>query len=207
MYKVFKDNTYFILASSIDIPHISDAITLCIKEVSNIGNIIKKHSENDEQQKILILHKNIDALISAFENSFKIQEAAGGWVFNKENLLLINRLNHWDIAKGHLEKNESLEECAIREVEEETNVSGLKILRKLGISRHLFSHGTSEKLILKQTHWYEMTSNYDGKLIPQKDEGIEDVLWVKKDNIEEYLPKMWLSLKEFYLDNITDTKH
>ena len=47
---------------------------------------------------------------------------AGTILINKDNICLIYRDIHNDYSfpKGHLEKNESLKECDIRETEEET---------------------------------------------------------------------------------------
>ena len=49
--------------------------------------------------------------------------AAGGLVTNENNeLLMIFRRGKWDLPKGKLDKGETIEECAIREVEEETGI-------------------------------------------------------------------------------------
>ena len=59
-------------------------------------------------------------------------EAAGGLVFNKDgDILMIFRNGKWDLPKGKLEIGESIEECAIREVEEECGISGLIIEKKI----------------------------------------------------------------------------
>ena len=42
-------------------------------------------------------------------------------------LVLQYSLSHWDFAKGHVEQNESLEETALRELEEETGISKAQI--------------------------------------------------------------------------------
>ena len=54
--------------------------------------------------------------------------AAGGIVINRFNeVLLIYRRTMWDLPKGHIEKNETPETCALREVSEETGLKKLQI--------------------------------------------------------------------------------
>ena len=56
---------------------------------------------------------------------------AGCILINKETkeIGLVYRIKHKDYSfpKGHLEKNETLKECAIRETEEETSVNPIII--------------------------------------------------------------------------------
>jgi len=196
MYKVFKDNCLFILASSNDIPHVDSAITICVKKPNDIINIIDSYNDDSV---IIVLHHDIEALIQVFESNYKIRIAAGGWVYNNEgSLLLINRFNHWDVPKGHIDDGETIEQCAIREVEEETNVGDLIIDSYLGVSMHLFSYNDNPQQILKVTHWYKMQSDFKGDLIPQLAEGITKVRWVNKNELETILPLMWYSLSDFY---------
>lgn len=56
------------------------------------------------------------------------EKSAGAVTFRKEGnkvhyLLLHYEAGHWGFPKGHIEKGESLEEAALRELEEETSVS------------------------------------------------------------------------------------
>ena len=207
MYKVFKDNCFLILASSTDIPHVEGAITLCIKNVDDIGNIIDLHC-NGSAQTIIVLFKSMEELIKKFESLYNIRTAAGGWVYNLDgDLLMINRQNHWDIPKGHIEEGESLEQCAIREVEEETGVGGLQIVSYLGVSRHIFRYSENEDEILKESHWFKMKTNYSGNLLPQLEEDITEVKWHSESNIENIRPTMWSSLSDFYIQNIIEKKH
>ena len=54
--------------------------------------------------------------------------AAGGLVTNSRGeFLLIRRSGLWDLPKGHQEPGEDLEKTALREVEEETGLKGLKL--------------------------------------------------------------------------------
>ena len=111
-------------------------------------------------------------------------EAAGGLVFNKDgDILMIFRNGKWDLPKGKLEIGESIEECAIREVEEECGIYGLDITEKLLETYHTYNMDGEE--VLKKTYWYKMKTDYSAKLIPQIEEGITKVSWIDKNQIAE----------------------
>ncbi len=53
----------------------------------------------------------------------KLEKSCGSIVLNNNQVLLVkHNAGHWDFPKGHVEEGETLEETAIREVKEETNV-------------------------------------------------------------------------------------
>jgi len=201
IYKVFKDNTAFFITNNINNINNLKNKTITINKSSDILKIIEYESINNNDETVIVICNNIEETINKLEMHYKPKLAAGGWVYNdNKQLLFIKRWGIWDIPKGHLEKGESMEECAIREVEEETGLRNLEIVEKLGISRHIFTRNGKEKL--KETHWYKMQTNFKGKLIPQKEEDIEEVNWVENSDIESYLENSWKSLKEFYFSNI-----
>jgi len=201
IYKVFKDNTAFFITNSYNSINNSKDIIISLNKANEIIELIIKESRDNNDKTVVVICNNIDETINKLEKYYKPKIAAGGWVYNDNNqLLFIKRWDIWDIPKGHLEKGESMEECAIREVEEETGINNLKIVDKLGISRHIFSRNGKEKL--KVTHWYKMKTSYKGEFKPQLEEDIEEVRWVENSNIEDYLDNSWKSLKEFYFSNI-----
>src|SRR5438270_8715124 len=64
----------------------------------------------------ILLDKDLDKLKKAFFKHFTLIKAAGGVIENdKKQLLLIFRRGKWDLPKGKLDKDETLEQCAIRE--------------------------------------------------------------------------------------------
>ncbi len=205
MYKVFKENTTFILVANGNLISNDQAVSICIDKPQNVIELLSNLGNSQEDDTYIIYCAKLKDTIKTIENHFPTKVAAGGWTFNDTNsLLMIKRNNIWDIPKGHIEKGETLEECAIREVEEETNVKNLKINNKIGISRHLISKKNG--YILKLSHWFLMTSNYSGKLKPQKSEDITKAKWIDKNSIDKYLDKAWLSLKNFYYDYVIDSK-
>ena len=83
-----------------------------------------------------IVCENPEKLWKKFNQHYKIIEAAGGAVVKDKKLLAIYRLGKWDLPKGKMERGESKEESAIREVEEECGISGLKIIKELQLPRN-----------------------------------------------------------------------
>ncbi|MDP3059010.1 MAG: NUDIX domain-containing protein [bacterium] len=64
--------------------------------------------------------------------------SAGGIVFCGEKvLILVNFRNDYVFPKGHIEEGETVEQAAIREVQEEAGVSG-RILCSLGTTQYKF---------------------------------------------------------------------
>jgi ADP-ribose pyrophosphatase YjhB (NUDIX family) len=122
--------------------------------------------------------------------------AAGGVVINQNNeLLMIFRRIIWDLPKGHLEKKETMEQCALREVKEETGLQSLELIRFLGISEHVYFDNKLNEEAIKETHWYEMKGDKDDPLEPLESESIERVLWVKASLVMRYLEYSFDNLK------------
>ena len=102
----------------------------------------------------------------------------------KKEILLIFRRGRWDMPKGKLDKEEKLEDCAIREVEEETGLKKVELISPLTITYHTYHEGT--KFILKEGHLYIMKVNNEQELIPQTDEDILEIRWVKESDLDKY---------------------
>jgi len=133
-----------------------------------------------------------------FCSNFNIIEAAGGLVYSDNNqLLMIFRHDKWDLPKGKLEIGENIEECAIREVEEESGVEELSIVKKLKCTYHTYE--LDGKSILKRTYWFKMSSNYKSNLKPQLEEGITKVEWVNITEIPSKLENSYGNIKELFI--------
>ena len=91
--------------------------------------------------------------------------------------------------KGHLEEGETLEECAIRETEEETGRKN-HIVEKLEIINYITSKGEAVEL-----HFYLCID--DGKTDKKiAEEDKEETIWVQLDEIESKVP--FDNLKRFW---------
>ena len=190
MYKVFVNDCPIILT---DDKKISTKYKRLIFENVDVLGIVKQML-NLELAGICMVCSDLELCWNVFKNNFKIQKAAGGKVFNsKKEILFIYRFNKWDLPKGKLEKGETVEKCAIREVEEECGISNLMIENELETTYHIFER--KEKTIFKITYWFLMTTNYIGTLTPQIEEGIEEVVFKNQQSTEQALDNSYANIK------------
>jgi 8-oxo-dGTP pyrophosphatase MutT (NUDIX family) len=132
-----------------------------------------------------------------FITEFEIIHAAGGIVINeKEEILMIYRLDHWDFPKGKIEPKEKTETAAIREVREETGIQKIEIKRMIMTTYHTYTLDRSE--ILKETRWFEMVAESGETLKPQISEGITEVIWVSKAEVAQKLQNSYQNLKDLW---------
>lgn len=131
----------------------------------------------ESYNKAAVVTPDPGAAFGAFAAEFALIEAAGGVVVNDcGQWLMIRRNGRWDLPKGHLECGERIEECAAREIEEETGVRA-GVVRPLCDTLHAYYFPKTERWELKRTHWYELRAAACGGLVPQTEEGIETVVW------------------------------
>ena len=88
-------------------------------------------------------------------------------VFNNKNELLLNLrsdTNTWGIPGGSKELNETLEQCAIRELKEETNinVNDLELITVLSGKEYYFKYPNEDELDCVIALY--KVSNYEGEL-------------------------------------------
>jgi 8-oxo-dGTP pyrophosphatase MutT (NUDIX family) len=173
--------------------HHPDAVF--IDELSNpaINSLLHEINKNQFHAGI-ILDENLKKLKKAFFKHFKLVKAGGGLVINKSGeVLLIFRRGKWDLPKGKLDGNESLIECAVREVQEETGLKNLEIGKEIETTYHTYIE--FGKHILKESHWFQMKSKIEEPLKPQFEEDITAIKWVKKADLKDYLENTFPSIK------------
>ncbi|WP_179376688.1 NUDIX hydrolase [Winogradskyella wichelsiae] len=170
----------------------TDFKSFLLKSV-NIGKVIKTLN-NTDLKAVHLIHKNEDKLLKKFLKLLPNVVAGGGKVYNdKGEILFIYRNDKWDLPKGKAERNETIEETAIREVEEETGVEGLKIVKAIPTTYHIFKrHG---KLRIKITHWFEMKTSFNGQLFPQEKEGITKVEWLDDKASQKALENSYANIR------------
>lgn len=160
--------------------------TLCARNPDN--DTIHSFIENIGNKEFLagiLLGEKLEDLKIAFEKFFTVSKAGGGIIQNKRNeILLIYRRGKWDLPKGKLDEGESIEECALREVQEETGLVSVSIVRPFTITYHTYKE--QGKFILKESHWFLMQTNKDEKVVPQIEEDIMEIRWIPRNNLEPY---------------------
>ena len=123
--------------------------------------------------------------------------AAGGLVFNEQNeLLMIFRRGKWDLPKGKLDAGETVEACAVREVQEETGLITIELENLIGKTYHEYFDKWVNENVVKESWWYKMKSSVNEKLIPQVEEDIELIEWVDKKNFKKYLDNSYRNISE-----------
>jgi 8-oxo-(d)GTP phosphatase len=124
-------------------------------------------------------------------SKFKIVKAAGGLVRKKDKFLMIYRMKKWDLPKGKKEKGEKYKQTAVREVEEECNIS-VKLGFKICTTWHTYT--MNKRAMLKRTRWYLMDCSDDSRMRPQEAEDIEDLRWMSPKEVYHALEHSYKSI-------------
>ena len=195
--KIYFDDKPLFLCDSIDetvepYVHHDDAVfideldTHTVKSMIHEMQLAKIHAG-------VFFHPDLELLKKTFFKKFTFIQAAGGLVKNEaDEALLIFRRGKWDLPKGKRDKGESLEACAVREVEEETGLKKIKLLKHILTTYHTYHEGT--RFILKESHWYAMMVKSGQQLIPQTEEDIHEIRWVKQKDLDPYLQNTFPSI-------------
>ncbi len=118
--------------------------------------------------------------------------SSGGIVFRVVNgeievVLLQDLKTRWSIPKGHIESGETPEKTAIREVAEETNLTGLKVISKL--DKIHFFYRMNGKLIFMMNFVYLIESTNPNDVLKTEEDApwITDVQWFKAEQAYDIL--------------------
>jgi 8-oxo-dGTP pyrophosphatase MutT (NUDIX family) len=201
MYKVFYNDRAILLAEKAeDIPR--NYQEKPVRNQRELFVYLDGYFRLQPDFDVAIVGYNLSEMMDDFISFFKFITAAGGLVKNSDNkFLFIKRWGIWDLPKGKVEKNESLERAAIREVEEETNVGGLMVQKRLEDTFHIYR--LDETMCLKKTAWYFILAKGHQALIPQINEGITDVAWLNREESKRALLESYRSLKETLMHHLS----
>ncbi len=189
MYKVFINDKPIILTDS---PQIGLSFEVYDYENVVFEEILHKLKKN-KIKGVLLYCRDLQKCWADFQTHFKVIRAAGGLVVNdSDEFLFIYRGNRWDLPKGRIEKDESIESTAVREVEEECGISRLSLKNHLVTTYHIFTHNHRDKL--KVTDWFLMRSDYQGTLTPQREEGITIAEFKNKEATQEALQNTYANI-------------
>lgn len=190
MYTIYVGDKPIILTT--EIKKETDFKSYLLNSV-NIGKVIKTLNKTDLKA-VHLIHKNEDKLLKKFLKLLPNVVAGGGKVYNANNeILFIYRNDKWDLPKGKAERKETIEETAIREVEEETGVEGLKITKTLPTTYHIFKRNGKHRI--KVTYWFEMKTDFEGELLPQIKEGITQVKWLDYKASQKALENSYANIR------------
>jgi 8-oxo-dGTP pyrophosphatase MutT (NUDIX family) len=138
-----------------------------------------------------------DSLLKSLMDLYEHWQAAGGLITNPAgDILLMFRRGKWDLPKGKIDSGETPETAALREVTEETGLHTLHIERQLTDTWHAYHQ--FGKNIIKQTYWFKMNFTGTELTVPQIEEDIQDIQWIKPENIGKYLPYSYPNLKAVF---------
>jgi 8-oxo-dGTP pyrophosphatase MutT (NUDIX family) len=195
--KIYFNDKPLFLCNNIDEiiePYIHHDDAVFIDELNS--HTVKSMIHEMQVEKIhagVFYHPDLDELKKAFYKKFTIIQAGGGLVQNeKKEVLLIHRKGKWDLPKGKLNKGEKIEDCAVREVEEETGLKNVELITPLIVTYHTYHEGA--RFILKESHWYNMKVSGPQILTPQTEEGIDELKWATIKEAEQFYPECYPSV-------------
>lgn len=203
MYKVFVNDKPLILTDDFD-DYSSEKGIVFMKYNSpeGVAACIEQLELGDFAKGMVIHHDDLPELWKTVQSFYTIVEAAGGLVKNDSGqTLFISRNGKWDLPKGKVEQDEDVAQAAIREVEEECSLAGVKITKEICTTYHTYrglqqDGAKDDEPVLKRTQWFEMTCYAGTQPMPQTEEGITKVEWFSADALDEVRANTYESIKE-----------
>lgn len=191
MQKIFVGNKPIVLTTKVEKETNFKNLMIDSVDIIKVLQLLKKN----KYKSVRLVGSNEDDLLESFLKLLPNVIAGGGKVFNsKGHILFIFRNGKWDLPKGKAEANETIDQTALREVEEETGIRDLSINKPLEITYHIFKR--NNKILLKKTYWFEMYSSYEGDFKPQFKEGITKVKWIDPKKLKKIKKNIYANIDQ-----------
>ena len=160
-------------------------------ELQLLADILR---DNDQIARLHAYHTDPDAIFDVWKERYKLIEAAGGLVTNdRGEYLFILRKGKWDLPKGKIDKGETKEKAAVREVAEECHVPEPELGNQLLTTYHVYE--LKGKSVLKPTYWFEMQLHGDHQPQPQVEEDITKAKWVPVEEIPSLMENTYPNIR------------
>ena len=191
MYRLFCNNR--MLTANNFCENLLSLDNKCVKNCDDLVAKIKLWLEDETIENLDLSDVDGENLAFAIKTIFRQAPAAGGVVIIDNQFVAIERNGIPDLPKGHIEKGESPEVAALREVEEETGITDLEIIKEIPATWHCYI--LDNQWTIKKTNWYLMHTTSGMKSIPQTEEGISKVYLVDKNGLKDFEEKTFASLR------------
>jgi 8-oxo-dGTP pyrophosphatase MutT (NUDIX family) len=194
MYKVFfNERTVLLTDDFIRNFQLRYGLFYKYRNVEDLKELISFYWKLKRINTLFIFHHDIEELRERFKSCFQQVYAAGGLVCNTEGkYLIMKRREKWDLPKGKVNRGETFEQAAIREVSEECGLQGLTIASPLITTYH--SYILDDETILKRTCWFDMTYSGHQDPVPELDEDITEIMWMSKDELRMITGNTYLAV-------------
>ena len=191
MYRLFCNNR--MLTANNFSENLLSVDNKCVKNCDDLAEKIMGWLADESVENLDLGDADGDKLALAVKKIFRQAPAAGGVVVIDNQFVAIERHGIPDLPKGHIEKGETPEVAAVREVEEETGIKDLEIIKELPSTWHCYL--LDNQWTIKKTSWFLMRTKSGMKNIPQTEEGISKVYLVDKEPIRDFEDRTFASLK------------
>ena len=191
MYRLFCNNR--MLSANNFCENLLSVDNKCVKNCDDLVSKIIGWLGDESLENLDLGDVDGKNLAFAIKKIFRQAPAAGGVVIIDNQFVAIERNGIPDLPKGHIEKGESPEVAALREVEEETGITNLEIIKELPATWHCYL--LDNQWTIKKISWFLMHTTSGMKNVPQTEEGIAKVYLVDKDHVKDFEEKTFASLK------------
>ena len=157
--------------------------------------VLLSQLRKDEIEGAVLIARDTKKVLEDLKSFFTIAKACGGLVQNpNKEYLFIKRNGKWDLPKGRMDPGEKKKQTAVREVEEECAIRNINIGDRIVTTYHTYKRKGA--YYFKPSYWYYMSIPNFQKGVPQEDEGITEIIWAKKEQIEGLLSNLYPTIRQ-----------